>query len=211
MKLGSERENTHGCCNRHPLPPSLLLINTDYARPKGSPASISRDNYFRWNPAQAHWGAECRLSFEWGGGGGRELYAFMEGETAHIKTMYGQHAGSELLRRKYTDFLRREAVAFMQCKAVTLIQDVPAANVLQDSKEPALKGNSLHLKEAPGDVVMDEKVDFFFLLFRAAPVAHGSSQARGLIGAAAAGLHHSHSHAGPTEKGQGSNPSPHGC
>ena len=37
---------------------------------------------------------------------------------------------------------------------------------------------------------------FFFLLFRAAPVAPGSSQARGLIGAAAAGLHHSHSNAG---------------
>ena len=33
----------------------------------------------------------------------------------------------------------------------------------------------------------------FFL--RAAPVAYGGSQARGLIGATAAGLHHSHSHA----------------
>ena len=30
-------------------------------------------------------------------------------------------------------------------------------------------------------------------LFRAAPAAHGGSQARGLIGATAAGLHHSHS------------------
>ena len=37
---------------------------------------------------------------------------------------------------------------------------------------------------------------FFFLLFafRAVPAAYGSSQARGQIGAAAAGLHHSHSH-----------------
>ena len=34
------------------------------------------------------------------------------------------------------------------------------------------------------------------LLFRAAPEAHGSSQARRLIGAAAAGLRHSHSHTG---------------
>ena len=34
---------------------------------------------------------------------------------------------------------------------------------------------------------------FFFLLFRAAPAARGGSQARGPIGAAAAGLHHSHS------------------
>ena len=35
----------------------------------------------------------------------------------------------------------------------------------------------------------------FFYLFRAAPTAQGGSQARSLIGAAAAGLHHSHSHA----------------
>ena len=35
---------------------------------------------------------------------------------------------------------------------------------------------------------------FFFLLFRAAPEAYRSSQARGLIGATAAG--HSHSHTG---------------
>ena len=35
-----------------------------------------------------------------------------------------------------------------------------------------------------------------FCLFRAAPAACGGSQARGPIGAAAAGLHHSHSHAG---------------
>ena len=33
---------------------------------------------------------------------------------------------------------------------------------------------------------------FFFLLFRAAPKAYGSFQARGQIGAAAAGLYHSH-------------------
>uniref|UniRef100_A0A4X1UWI1 Exocyst complex component 7 n=1 Tax=Sus scrofa TaxID=9823 RepID=A0A4X1UWI1_PIG len=38
---------------------------------------------------------------------------------------------------------------------------------------------------------------FIFWSFRAAPVAaHGGSQARGQIGAATAGLHHSHSHAG---------------
>ena len=33
---------------------------------------------------------------------------------------------------------------------------------------------------------------FFFFLFRAAPVAYGSSQARGRISATAAGLQHSH-------------------
>ena len=37
---------------------------------------------------------------------------------------------------------------------------------------------------------------FFFLLFRAAPVAYGSSQARGWIGAAAGSLCHSHSNVG---------------
>ena len=36
---------------------------------------------------------------------------------------------------------------------------------------------------------------FVCLLFRAAPEAYGGSQARGLIGAMAAGLHHSHSNA----------------
>ena len=36
---------------------------------------------------------------------------------------------------------------------------------------------------------------FLFCLFRAIPMAYGSSQARGWIGTAAAGLHHSHSNA----------------
>ena len=72
---------------------------------------------------------------------------------------------------------------------------------------------------------------FFFCLCAfsgAAPAAYGGSQARGLIGAVAAGLRHSHSDAGtephlqltpqltatpgpqPTEQGQVSNPQPHG-
>ena len=37
---------------------------------------------------------------------------------------------------------------------------------------------------------------FFFCLFKAASVAYGDSQARGLIGAVAAALYHSHSNAG---------------
>ena len=38
---------------------------------------------------------------------------------------------------------------------------------------------------------------FFFLVFsKAAPTAYRGSQARGLIGAVAGGLHHSHSSAG---------------
>ena len=39
-----------------------------------------------------------------------------------------------------------------------------------------------------------------FLLFKAAPMAYGSSQARGRIGAAAASLHHSHSNAGSNSR-----------
>ena len=35
---------------------------------------------------------------------------------------------------------------------------------------------------------------FIFLIFRATPAAYGGSQARDQIGAAAASLHHSHSH-----------------
>ena len=38
-----------------------------------------------------------------------------------------------------------------------------------------------------------ETTPFFFFLFIAAPVAYGSSRARGQIGASAAGLQHSHS------------------
>ena len=68
----------------------------------------------------------------------------------------------------------------------------------------------------------------FFFFPRVAPAAHGSSQARVWIRAAAASLHHSHSNARsklhgqptpqltampgpwPTEQGQGLNPHPHG-
>ena len=63
----------------------------------------------------------------------------------------------------------------------------------------------------------------FVFFFRAIPAAHGSSQARGQVETAVAGLHHSHSNTGskpcpqstpqitamsnlqPTERGQGSN------
>ena len=39
-------------------------------------------------------------------------------------------------------------------------------------------------------------VFFFFVFFRATPMTHGSSQAMGWIGAAAASLHHNHSKVG---------------
>ena len=47
---------------------------------------------------------------------------------------------------------------------------------------------------------------YLFLPFRAAAAAHGSSQARGPIGATAAGLGHSHSNAGSKPRLQ---PTPH--
>ena len=68
---------------------------------------------------------------------------------------------------------------------------------------------------------MDLVLFYFCLSFRAVPTAYGGSQARGRIGAAATGLHHSHSSARsemhlqpipqvtatldpePTERGQG--------
>ena len=50
------------------------------------------------------------------------------------------------------------------------------------------------------NVIVDNRFyqlfSFFFLLFRATPTAYGSSQARGRIGAVAAGLCHSHSNTG---------------
>ena len=70
---------------------------------------------------------------------------------------------------------------------------------------------------------------FILLLFTATPMAHDGSQARSLIKAIAACLHHSHSNAGseprlqpppqltamlypqPSKQGQGSNPRPLGC
>ena len=44
--------------------------------------------------------------------------------------------------------------------------------------------------------VIDFVFFLFSLLFRATPTAYGGSQARGQIGAIAAGLHHSHSNVG---------------
>ena len=46
-----------------------------------------------------------------------------------------------------------------------------------------------------GPVLVLDEAFFFLCLFRAAPTSYGGSQARGLIGATAAGLCHSHSNA----------------
>ena len=43
--------------------------------------------------------------------------------------------------------------------------------------------------------ILNFLIFFVFCVFKAAPMAHGGSQTRGLIGAVAAGLRHSHSNA----------------
>ena len=43
-----------------------------------------------------------------------------------------------------------------------------------------------------GKIIKYINLSFFLSFFRATPEAYGSSQARGQIGATAAGLHHSH-------------------
>ena len=51
--------------------------------------------------------------------------------------------------------------------------------------------------ELPQEFLQSNSFFFFlfvFCLLRAAPAAYGDSQARGLIRATVAGLHHSHSH-----------------
>ena len=83
---------------------------------------------------------------------------------------------------------------------------------------------SLVVNQTKGGV----EILFFLLLFRVTPKAHGSSQARGQIGAIAADLHHSCSYLGsephlqptlqltamldpqPTEQSQELNTHPHG-
>ena len=58
------------------------------------------------------------------------------------------------------------------------------------------KIKKLFMKRLEGDDVRHFYFILFFWLFRATPSAYESSQARGLIGATAAGLHHRHSNAG---------------
>ena len=64
----------------------------------------------------------------------------------------------------------------------------------------ALKGknkNNKNTHKNPQKTSLPQTETFsFFGLFRAAPPAYGSSQARGQIGAVATSLHHSHSNAG---------------
>ena len=61
-----------------------------------------------------------------------------------------------------------------------------------DEQHLPVAGCSFMIRINPGD---DERQPLFSLLFRAAPAACRSSQARGSIRAAAASVHHSHRHA----------------
>ena len=54
----------------------------------------------------------------------------------------------------------------------------------------------MHLQEDDRTLSENWGVDVLSLFFEAAPEAHGSSQARGLIGATGAGRSHSHSNVG---------------
>ena len=78
---------------------------------------------------------------------------------------------------------------------------------------------SIKLSDWLSDILMDRHRGYkifprflIFFIFRPAPVAYGSSQARGWVRTVAAGLHHSHSNARSLthERVQGLNPHPHG-
>ena len=94
----------------------------------------------------------------------------------------------------------------------------------------SLENSNAHIKVTVICFLCSLKINMLlsFFLFRAAPAAYESSQARGWIGAIAAGLYHSHSNVGsklhmwptpqltampdplPPKQGHGSNPYPHG-
>ena len=71
---------------------------------------------------------------------------------------------------------------------------------LSGSQSPPSVGCCLYLHDPkgqpPNDLPALVFVILFFFFFGATSVAYGGSQARGQSGAAAAGLHHSHSNAG---------------
>uniref|UniRef100_A0A8D1DQ06 GINS complex subunit 2 n=1 Tax=Sus scrofa TaxID=9823 RepID=A0A8D1DQ06_PIG len=113
----------------------------------------------------------------------------------------------------------------------TLIKDVWDTRVakLRVSADSFVRQQEAHAKLGWAFQKWSPLASLLFLSFRATPSAHGGSQARGRIGAVAAGLHRSHSRArseprlrptpqpmampdpSPTERGQGSNLCPHGC
>ena len=86
------------------------------------------------------------------------------------------------------------------CRELTRQEDTNPWTPSQPGEKIHLCSEALPLTQA-NNAVEDSSdsspiVDFtYFFLFRATPAAYGASQARGRIGAAAAGLHHSHSRA----------------
>ena len=68
--------------------------------------------------------------------------------------------------------------------------------IIQSESESQSQRSMFQLKDLGKESKFSFNLFFFFLLlFRAAPEVYGGSQARGQIGATAAGLHHSHSNA----------------
>ena len=107
------------------------------------------------------------------------------------------------------------------------------AEVPRPGIEPCQNSNPSHRSDIAGSLIHCatrglQETFFFFCFLGPYPWAYGSSQARGQIRAAAAGLHHSHSNLGSepcqqpipqltampesrdSDRGQGSNPNPHG-
>ena len=77
--------------------------------------------------------------------------------------------------------------------------DKPSQHAMGDQGEPWSRSGPVLLSFVPPGEPRGREQEkskilfFFFCIFRAAPEACGGSQARGLIGGIAAGLHHSHS------------------
>ena len=97
----------------------------------------------------------------------------------------------------------------IECKLLSMLFDVFWSHLSQSKNcmkvEQARKIKFIAIKEKHQNSVWvqlhwNKRMQFFcfclFVCFRAAPVAYGVSQARSLIGAAAASLRHSHSNSG---------------
>ena len=109
----------------------------------------------------------------------------------------------QLHRQCYIFAVFRRTAGKSVCKApfqgggIALTMEIvegPALSQRQLCISYAMLGTKI--KKEHGFVCLFDCYLFYFFLFRATPLAYGSSQARGQIGATAAGLHHSYSNTG---------------
>jgi len=109
----------------------------------------------------------------------------------------------QLHRQCYIFAVFRRTAGKSVCKAPS--QGGGIALTMEIVEGPALSQRKLcisyamlgtKIKKEHGFVCLIDCYLFYFFLFRATPLAYGSSQARGQIGATAAGLHHSYSNTG---------------